>query len=59
MLNVYIPPLSVSNPKWHGGAWAAARCAGRETGVGVMRVASTFLWMSDSSVLALFYERGR
>jgi hypothetical protein len=48
MLNVYIPPSNDVNPKASGGCGPPhCGCAGRETGVGPMRVEMTFLWMSD------------
>lgn len=55
MLNVYIP-LQLCGTQYRvvecGPPYG---CAGREVEVGVMRVISTFLWMSDPSFNSNFF----
>ena len=40
------------NPISYSRVWAALGCAGREVGVGLMRVRMTFLWMSESHLMS-------
>ena len=41
------------NPISYSRVWAALGCAGREVGVGLMRVRMTFLWMSESHLMSV------
>ena len=49
-------PLYPRNPISCDEVWATLGCAGREVGVGLVRVRMTFLWMSDTTSCYFSFE---